>query len=68
MVSDSPKAYEGVPAFEFIRNAPATWDETRVLMANPENLSPSRDATEETGSWEALPTGMRGNWTCRWIS
>ncbi|MGA7313117.1 MAG: glycoside hydrolase family 97 protein [Silvibacterium sp.] len=35
MVSDSPKAYEGVPAFEFIRNAPATWDETRVLNGRP---------------------------------
>jgi alpha-glucosidase len=35
MVADSPKAYEGEPAFEFIRNAPATWDETRVLNGRP---------------------------------
>ena len=35
MVSDSPKAYEGQPEFEFIRDAPATWDETRVLNGRP---------------------------------
>ncbi len=35
MVADWPKAYEGQPAFEFIRNAPATWDETRVLNGRP---------------------------------
>jgi alpha-glucosidase len=35
MVADWPKSYEGQPAFEFIRNAPATWDETRVLNGRP---------------------------------
>jgi alpha-glucosidase len=35
MVADSPQSYEGQPAFEFIRNAPATWDETRVLNGRP---------------------------------
>ncbi len=35
MVSDHPAAYEGQPAFEFIKNAPATWDETRVLNGQP---------------------------------
>ena len=35
MVSDWPKAYEGEPAFEFIKAAPATWDETRVLNGRP---------------------------------
>jgi alpha-glucosidase len=31
MVSDHPSAYEGEPSFDFIKNTPATWDETRVL-------------------------------------
>jgi alpha-glucosidase len=35
MVSDSPQAYADQPAFEFIRAAPATWDETRVLNGRP---------------------------------
>jgi alpha-glucosidase len=35
MVSDRPAAYEDQPAFEFIRDAPATWDETRVLNGFP---------------------------------
>jgi len=35
MVSDSPKAYEDQPAFDFIQHAPATWDETHVLAGNP---------------------------------
>ncbi|MBV8550848.1 MAG: glycoside hydrolase family 97 protein [Acidobacteriaceae bacterium] len=35
MVSDTPKAYEDQPAFDFIRHAPATWDETHVLNGEP---------------------------------
>jgi alpha-glucosidase len=35
MVADWPKAYDGEPAFEFIKAAPATWDETRVLNGRP---------------------------------
>jgi len=31
MVSDAPTAYEGQPGFEFIRQVPTTWNETRVL-------------------------------------
>ena len=31
MVSDHPTAYEGQPSFQFIKDTPATWDETRVL-------------------------------------
>jgi alpha-glucosidase len=31
MVSDAPTAYEGQPGFDFIRQVPVTWDETRVL-------------------------------------
>jgi alpha-glucosidase len=35
MVSDSPAAYKDQPAFEFIKAAPASWDETRVLAGMP---------------------------------
>ncbi|OQW96523.1 MAG: alpha-glucosidase, partial [Verrucomicrobia bacterium A1] len=33
MAADLPENYEGQPAFEFIREVPATWDETRALDA-----------------------------------
>ena len=33
MVCDYPAAYEGQPGFEFIREVPTTWDETKVLDA-----------------------------------
>lgn len=35
MVSDTPKAYEDQPSFEFIKHAPASWDETKVLNGEP---------------------------------
>ncbi len=35
MVSDTPKAYEDQPAFDFIKHSPATWDETKVLNGQP---------------------------------
>ncbi len=35
MVSDCPQAYEGQPEFQFIKDVPATWDETRVLNGAP---------------------------------
>ncbi len=33
MVADYPAAYAGQPGFEFIREVPTWWDETRVLAA-----------------------------------
>lgn len=30
MVCDDPKAYEGQPGFEFVKQVPTVWDETRV--------------------------------------
>ncbi|NWG14495.1 MAG: glycoside hydrolase family 97 protein [Acidobacteria bacterium] len=35
MVCDYPSAYEGQPGFDLIRTVPTTWDETRVLQADP---------------------------------
>jgi alpha-glucosidase len=33
MVCDYPAAYEGQPGFEFLREVPTTWDETKVIDA-----------------------------------
>lgn len=35
MVSDTPKAYEDQPSFQFIKDIPGTWDETKVLDGEP---------------------------------
>src|SRR5579875_3734132 len=35
MVSDTPSAYQDQPAFDFIKHAHATWDETKVLNGLP---------------------------------
>ncbi len=35
MVCDYPAAYEGQPGFEFIKEVPTTWDETKVPAAQP---------------------------------
>ncbi len=34
MLADYPSAYEGRPAFRFIREVPVFWDDTRVLAAD----------------------------------
>jgi alpha-glucosidase len=36
MMADYPQAYRGQPGFDFIVDVPTTWDETRVLVAEPE--------------------------------
>jgi alpha-glucosidase len=60
MVSDSPKAYEDQPAFDFIRHAPATWDETKVLDGEPgEYITIARRSGQ---SWFL---GSMTNWTPR---
>jgi alpha-glucosidase len=33
MVADYPEAYENQPGFDFLRNVPTVWDETKVLYA-----------------------------------
>nr|MBD3621622.1 glycoside hydrolase family 97 catalytic domain-containing protein [Sunxiuqinia sp.] len=35
MVSDHPNAYKNEPSFQFIKDVPATWDETKVLNGIP---------------------------------
>jgi alpha-glucosidase len=60
MVSDSPQAYAGQPAFQFIRDVPVSWDETRVLNGEPgEFITVARRRGEE---WDL---GSITNWTAR---
>lgn len=60
MVADWPKAYEGDPSFEFVKAAPATWDETRVLNGRPgEFVTIARRHGEE---WFL---GSMTNWNAR---
>jgi alpha-glucosidase len=37
MVCDAPSAYEGRPGFDFIRQVPTTWNETKVVQAKVGN-------------------------------
>jgi alpha-glucosidase len=60
MVSDSPAAYKDQPAFEFIRHAPAAWDETRAINGMPaEYITLARRKGKE---WFL---GSMTNWTPR---
>lgn len=60
MVADCPAAYAGQPAFEFIKRAPASWDETRVLGGTPgEFIALARRHGRE---WFL---GAMTNWTAR---
>jgi len=38
MIADYPTAYEGQPGFDFLREVPTYWDETRVLAGEPGRL------------------------------
>lgn len=63
MVSDSPQAYRGQPGFEFIREVPAAWDETRVLAGRPgESASIARRVGND---WYI---GSINNWSARDIT
>jgi alpha-glucosidase len=35
MVCDYPEAYEGEPGFDFVKQVPTTWDDTKVLDGAP---------------------------------
>lgn len=60
MVSDHPAAYKDQPAFEFIRGAPTSWDETRVVASEVgEYVSIARRRGKE---WYL---GTITNWTPR---
>ncbi len=38
MVCDYPEAYEGQPGFDFLKQVPTVWDETRVVNAEVDNF------------------------------
>lgn len=60
MVSDDPLAYRDQPAFRFIEDVPATWDETLVLNGQPgEFITMARRRGKE---WFL---GSMTNWTPR---
>lgn len=60
MVSDAPQAYANQPAFQFIRDVPAAWDETRGLQGFPgESVTIARRKGQD---WYL---GSITNWTPR---
>ena len=63
MVSDSPQAYRGQPGFEFIREVPTVWDETRVLAGRPGEW-----ATIARRSGNDWYVGSINNWSARDVS
>lgn len=63
MVSDAPQAYANQPAFQFIREVPVDWDETRGLQGFPgESITVARRKGRD---WYL---GSITNWTPREIS
>lgn len=60
MVSDWPGDYEGQPEFQFIKDVPATWDETRAL-----NGVPAEYVTLARRSGNNWYLGSMSNWTPR---
>ena len=60
MVSDTPVAFEGQPGFQFLKDAPATWDETRGG-----NGQPGEYATIARRSDNAWFLGSMTNWSPR---
>lgn len=57
MVSDSPQMYKGQAAFQFIKDVPESWDETRVL-----NGRPGEYATIVRRHGEEWDLGSMTNW------
>ena len=63
MVSDSPQAYKGQPAFEFIKDVPASWDDVRVLNGEPGEYTTI--ARRHGDQWYL---GSMTNWTSRTLT
>ena len=60
MVSDSPERYAGQAAFQFIKDIPVSWDETKVL-----NGEPGEFATVARRNGRDWYVGSITNWTPR---
>jgi alpha-glucosidase len=63
MVPDAPSAYENQPAFQFIKDVPVTWDETRVL-----NGFPAKYVTIARRKGQDWYLGSITNWDARDMS
>jgi len=63
MVSDSPQAYTGQPAFQFIKDVPVSWDAIHVL-----NGRPGEYATIARRNGEEWYLGSMTNWTSRTLA
>lgn len=50
-LADVPKHHREAPEFEFLREVPVIWDETRVLQGRSAISSPSPGGAATTGSW-----------------
>ena len=60
MVSDCPQAYENQPEFQFIKDVPATWDESRVLDGVP-----GQEVTMARRLGDKWFLGAMNNWEAR---
>jgi len=60
MVSDSPQAYKDEPGFQFIKDVPVVWDETRVVSGSVGEFITI--ARRKGGDWYL---GSITNWTAR---
>jgi alpha-glucosidase len=63
MVSDSPQHYKGQAAFQFLKDVPEVWDETRVLNGTPGEYATI--ARRHGGEWYL---GSMTNWDRRTLS
>lgn len=63
MISDWPGAYADQPAFQFIKDVPATWDETHALGGRPDQYVAV--ARRSGANWFV---GAMANWTPREIT
>ncbi len=63
MVSDSPQAYQGQPAFQFIKDVPASWDAVKVLNGEPGEYTTI--ARQHGNEWYL---GSMTNWKPRTLS
>ena len=63
MVSDSPESYAGQAAFQFIKDVPVSWDETKVL-----NGEPGEFVTIARRNGRGWYVGSITNWTPRDIA
>ena len=63
MVSDAPQAYQGQPSFQFIRDVPASWDQTLALQGFP-----SKTVTIARRKGRDWYVGSITNWTPRTVT